>query len=87
VLDGWDTPLAARFNEVDELWNKGADAPVECAQLDDMLTAHYRAVFESYFVAKVRREALPSATLERLLRQSLDRMRQCRGAWQVFART
>jgi hypothetical protein len=87
VLDGWDDQLLRRFNEVDELWNKGPDAPVECAQLDEMLKGHYDAMFQNYFVAKYRRQAFPPKMLEQVLRESLDRMSRCRGAWQEFARS
>lgn len=86
ALEGWDDQIIARFDLLDALWNEGPDAPVECAQLESMLKAHYHAVFDSYFVSKHRRHALPITTLERLLRQSLDRMGHCRGAWRILVR-
>jgi len=86
VLEGWNAPLVARFKEVDKLWNEGPDAPVECAQLEKMITAHHQAVDGSYHVANHRRDALPQQTVERLLRESIERMRECHRAWRVIAR-
>jgi hypothetical protein len=86
ALDGWSDALVARFEKTDSLWDAGPDAPVECASLDDALKALHQALFSSYFVAKYRRAALPHATLERLLRQSLEQIQTCRGAWRRFVR-
>jgi hypothetical protein len=87
AIDGWTDALVARFETVDQMWEAGLDAPVECASLDGALKAQHRAMFDSYYVAKHRRKALPPATLERLLHQSLEQMETCRGAWRMFVRS
>jgi hypothetical protein len=75
--------LEPEFRAIDDLWNNGPFAPVECGAIDKVLNNYYGSLLAHKVIERQGSKELTPAATARLLGMEEDKLRSDRGAWKV----